>query len=88
MLPTGTVPRYSFGTRKETEMTKGDLRSVWLVPMSGGLGVQVNRRDRKPHFWRVRDMTDASFFRLQRTLDAMDALVRFDRKPARRKPQG
>lgn len=59
-------------------MTKGDLRSVWLVPMSGGLGVQVNRRDRKPHFWRVRDMTDASFFRLQRTLDAMDALVRFD----------
>lgn len=59
-------------------MTKGDLRSVWLSPGFGGLGVQVDRRDRKPHFWSVRDMTDASFFRLQRTLDAMDALVRFD----------
>ena len=59
-------------------MTKGNLWSVWLAPGSDGLGIQVNRRNRKPHFWRIRDMTNASFYRLQRVLDAMDVLVRFD----------
>ena len=59
-------------------MTKGNLVSVWLSPGFGGLSIQVNRKDRKLHFWSVKDMTDASFYRLQRTLDAMVALVRFD----------
>ncbi len=66
-------------TGKEQDvMTKGMLLSVLLVRGSDGLGVRVDRLNRKTHLWRVRDMTDASFFRLQRALVAMRADVTFD----------
>ena len=59
-------------------MAKGNLNSVWLGRWNDCLGVRVNRSRRKSHYWRVRDMTDASYFRLRRVLGTMRVEVRFD----------